>query len=218
MPELHSSRIARDLHMVAALTRRVLERGLEDPREPITFTQLAVLKWLDAATPRRAQGVARYLSASAPAATQILARLKQKGLVRTRPNKEDRRAGDLRLTARGHALVRKHDALKRERLERMLEALPMLRQIAIAEGLEGAIELLLKADPLVVDMCLHCGVHSSPHCVMRRHGMRCPTEQPCGALPTSEPGSRGDADTSPESNGGAHPRAASPRTRSTRRK
>lgn len=177
MPESDSNRIARNLHMVAALTRRVLERGVEGSGDEATFTQLAVLKWLDSARPRRAQEVARYLAASAPAATQILTRLKKKGLVRARPNRLDNRADDLTISARGRALVKKHDAHKAARIEKMLSSLPAHKRKAIAEGLEGAIELLLHADPALIDMCLHCGAHASPHCVMMRHGLSCPTER-----------------------------------------
>jgi len=184
--ETTATRVARDLHMVSALTRRVLEGEFADPAgTSASFTQLVILKWLDAATPRRAQDVARFLSASAPAATQILARLRKKGLVRSRPNRKDRRADDLFLTPKARALITEHDSRNAGRLETLLSSLPSGRRNALAEGLETAIELLLADHPSVADMCLQCGAHASPRCVMRQHGFSCPTERDgiptCGA-------------------------------------
>ena len=176
MPEADSARLARGLHMLSALTRRVLEGGLEDAAGRASFTQIVVLKWLDAAEPRRARHVARFLSASAPAASQILSRLKRKGLLRSRPDPRDGRAEELLLTARGRALVGRHERLKADRLERMLAELPARERRRIARGLEDAIGLLLRVEPEALDLCLHCGAHASPRCVLRRHGRRCPTE------------------------------------------
>ena len=173
-PEL--SRIARDLHMVSALTGRLLEADLEGPAGSATFTQVVVLKWLDTPRPRRAQHVARFLSASAPAASQLLSRLKRKGFVRARRDPADRRAEDLLLTPRGRAFVARYERLQAARLGRMLASLPADEHRRIAEGLEGAIRALLGAEPGLLDLCLHCTAHDSPDCVLRKHGLRCPTE------------------------------------------
>ena len=189
MHDDHPGRIARDLHMVSALTRRVLEAGLEDAGGSTTFTQIVVLKWLDAARPRRAKHVARFLSASAPAASQILSRLKRKGLLRSRTDPTDRRAEELFLTARGRALVESHESQKAARLERILSGLPAPERQRIAEGLEAAIDLLLRDEPEHMDLCLHCGAHASPHCVLRQHGLQCPTESDAEA-PRCPPGLR----------------------------
>jgi len=169
-------RIARDLHMLSALTRRVLEEGIDCDGGEATFTQIVVLKWLDAATPRRSQHVARFLSASAPAASQFMTRLKRRGLVRSQPDPADQRAEHLLLTPRGRQLVRRHEARKSERLDRMLAGISAAERSRLAEGLEAAIDVLLRADPSTLDLCLHCGAHASPRCVLRQHGLRCPTE------------------------------------------
>lgn len=164
--------------MLAALTRRLLEGGVSAGRDEASFTQVAILKWLDSSEPRRAQDVARFLSASPPAATQILARLKRKGLLRSRPNREDRRSGDLLVTERGKALIRRHETLQAERFEQLLTGLPEAKTAAVIAGLEVAIQLLMRADPSLLDLCLHCSTLASPSCVMRRYGLHCPTEAP----------------------------------------
>jgi DNA-binding MarR family transcriptional regulator len=185
MPEPVTTRISRDLHILAALTRRILESGVPDAgREGVSFTQVSILKWIESAGPRRAQDVARFLSASAPAATQIIARLRKGGLIRSRRSVKDGRAEDLFLTPRARAIIRRHDALMVRRLRKVSAGVPEARLRAMSMGLESAIGMLLADHEPVEDMCLHCGALESPGCVMREHGFRCPTERdgvpPCG--------------------------------------
>lgn len=179
MDEPDWKRLARGLHMVAALTRRVLEDDLvkEATKDEGTFAQVSILKWLDAVPPRRAQDVAKFLRASAPAATQILARLQNKGLLKVRTNEKDRRALDLLPTPRARVLVKRYEKAKEGRLESILRHLSRGRRELLIRGLESAVAVLLEDRPTVSDVCLHCGVYESPVCVMRQHGIRCPTER-----------------------------------------
>jgi DNA-binding MarR family transcriptional regulator len=196
MAEANSTRIARDLHMISALTRRVLEQGTADAECEISFTQLTVLKWLAVSPSRKAGDVARYLATSAPAATQIITRLKEKGLIRGRPNSQDRRAEDLTVSARARALIENHEQLKLRKLRTQLDALPEAVSREIAAGLESAIELLLRVDPQL-SMCLHCSAYSSPICVMRRHGKQCPTDVVRGRAVSAVRRARGKAAAPP---------------------
>lgn len=179
-----TTRLARNLHILSSLTRRLLEDGLleETSRGSASFTQISILKWLDAATPRRAQDVARFLAASAPAATQILNRLRKKGLIRSRQNQKDRRAEDLFVTPKARDLVRRYEAEKRRKLDPLLRSLPPEKRDGLLQGLESAIDLLLTERPGLPDLCLHCGVYSSPGCVMKQHGHRCPTDRVGGPV------------------------------------
>ncbi|MEK7468655.1 MAG: MarR family transcriptional regulator [Planctomycetota bacterium] len=182
--EPHARRIARDLHMLADLTRRILESDVNAADgEGASFTQIVILKWLDSAGPRRAQDVAKYLSSSAPAATQLIGRLRRKGLVKSRPSLSDGRAEDLFITPRARALVRRHEALKMRRIERLWAGLPEVKRRIVAQGLEAAIDLLLTEKPSGKEMCLHCGAYESPNCVIRQHGFSCPTESCSAAKP-----------------------------------
>ena len=186
MQESNASRISRGLHMVSALTRRVLEAGLRGPGETkVSFTQVSILKWIGAAGPRRAQDVGKFLSASAPAATQILSRLRRKGLIRSRRSNQDGRAEDLFLTPRARNLVRRHDLVLTRLLEKRVARLPAGKARGIAAGLEAAIGMLLLDPGPVAGLCLHCGPLESPACVMRQQGQRCPAEREgvagCGA-------------------------------------
>lgn len=177
MAESDSTRLARGLHQVAALTQRILEERLaeEATGDGVTFPQIAILKWLDKAGPRRSQHVARFISASAPAATQMLRRLKAKGLVKSSRDPKDRRAESLTVTPKARAMIRRYEDSKERRLHVLLDHIPAEQRQAMIRGLEAAIAVLLKDGPNVADMCLHCGVYESPTCIMKLHGHSCPT-------------------------------------------
>ena len=175
MAESAARRVERDLHMLSAIVRRVMERPTGGG-DGATFAQTSILRWLDRAGPRRSGDVAKFLSASAPAATQMLARLETKGLVTMRRDPDDRRVQEVSLTDRGREIVREHDRERGERLDRLFGGLSSARLTGIAGALEEAIEALLRDDEGTEDLCLHCGALASPDCVLRRHGRRCPIE------------------------------------------
>lgn len=178
-------RILSRLHMVSALVRRVLEEGAPGPGQELAYSTRVLLRWLEASSGRRPQDVARFLSVTPSAATQLVARLKQRGLVRARPDPEDGRAELLWLTARGSTLVRTEAELEAARIERLLATTSQPRRRELAQGLDAAIELLLNADPVQIDLCLHCTALASPQCELRVHGLRCPTERPGRRTPKS---------------------------------
>ncbi len=176
-------RILSRLHMVAALVRRTLEEGSPGPGGPLPYSTRVLLRWLEMGGRRRPQDVARFLSVTPSAATQMVGRLKRRGLIRAQPDPEDGRAELLTLTARGATLVRSEMELEASRMERFLALTPEPRRRALAQGLEEAIELLLRADPTQIDLCLHCTALSAPHCELRHHGLRCPTDRPQRGTP-----------------------------------
>lgn len=177
MTKSDPSRILSRLHMVTALVRRVLEDGAPASGEQLPYSTRILLRWLEAGGRRRPQDVARFLSVTPSAATQLVARLKKRGLVKAQPDPEDGRAELLTLTARGTALVRSDAELEARRMERFLAHTPDSRRRVLAQGLDEAIELLLRADPAQIDLCLHCSALAAPQCELRAHGLRCPTER-----------------------------------------
>jgi DNA-binding MarR family transcriptional regulator len=174
MAENESRRIARDLLMLSALTRRMLEAGSSEAEGELTPTQFVVLKWLEVGGPRRGADVAKFLSASAPAASQVLARLRRKRLISGRRSRDDARAEDLHVTERGRALVAAHDELRDRRMEAVLSGVPAAERRTLAAALERVLDLLVDSGAPSVDLCLHCDALASPSCAMRRRGRRCP--------------------------------------------
>lgn len=181
MPRPEAIELARNLHILSALTERLLEGEVEAGESRASYLHVSVLAWLDSGAPRRAGEVARFLSASAPAASQVLARLVRRGLLSIERSASDRRAAELSVTPRGRALVKRHQERKLRLLEDLFARRPGADLGAIRAGLEAAIELLLAAEPEQLALCLRCGLHSAPQCVMARHGHACPTAAGCSA-------------------------------------
>lgn len=168
-------RIARSLHMLGALTRELLEGEIANGKDRATFTQVVLLRWLEAGGPRRTRQIAQFLGASAPAASQLLARLKAKGLVKAGADPHDGRAELLQVTPRGLAFVERHREAVGARMDALLAGVPAARRVRLAEDLEAAIELLLRSQADLDHLCLHCHALAAPGCLMQRHGRRCPT-------------------------------------------
>ena len=91
--------------------------------------------------PQRMSDVAAHFSRGLSAATSLVTRLVDKGLVERISDTEDRRVVRCRLTARGQEEVDRFQRMEQMRLERLVELLSVqeLEQIAVA------MELLAKA-------------------------------------------------------------------------
>lgn len=168
-------RIARSLHMLGALTRVLLEGEVASGRDRATFRQAVLLRWLDAGGPRRTRQIAQFLAASAPAASQLVARLTAKGLIKAEADPRDGRAGLLRVTPRGRAFVERHREAVGERMDALLAGVPPARRLRLADELEAALDLLLHSETRIDPLCLHCNALGAPGCLMSSHGRACPT-------------------------------------------
>lgn len=177
-----NARLVRNLHVLSALSRRVLEEGVLESAglRNVTFTQINILKMLEAREPRRAKEVAQFLTASKPAATQLLRRMERSRLIARRRSREDGRAEEIRLTPNGRRVLAAFDAEYRRRLRRLIGDVSDSRLAQISESMEAISSLLLRDRERVDGVCLHCGVYASPTCVMRQHGYTCPVDGGCG--------------------------------------
>lgn len=168
--------------MVAALSRRVLEEGILEASgiRGVTFTQIHILKMLEAREPRRAKEVAQFLSASKPAATQLLRRMEKAGLIARRRSRADLRAEEIRRTSRGRRVLAGFEREYNRRLRRIVGDLTDGRAAEISGAMEAMATLLLRDRDRVEGVCLHCGIYESPACVMKQHGYACPVDGGCG--------------------------------------
>jgi hypothetical protein len=82
----------------------------------------------------------------------------------------------LTVTARGRALVAAHEREREKTMERALTGLSAAESERVAAALEAAIGVLVRTGAQAGDICLHCDALSSPHCVMRGLGHRCPAQ------------------------------------------
>lgn len=79
--------------------------------------------------------LARHLSVGAPTVSEVVKRLERLGYVTRRRNPWDGRRMELRLTARGTAVIRRSSVLDPDRVERLLNHLTPTERRAAVRGL-----------------------------------------------------------------------------------
>jgi len=126
--------------LMPKLNRQLLLLDLEDPTIHLPIAQLRVCSILRAG-PRTVSALARELSISVSAATQLADRLETASLVERTPGREDRRVKALRLTDHGRRLMR---ARRQRRVRRAMEMLAQLEP-GMREAVLGALHALLQA-------------------------------------------------------------------------
>lgn len=152
MPKSHSASVhtdpgldpdapARLRAVVGKLSRRLnaSARG-----EGLTHTQLSVLGVIARSGPLRMTELADIEGVNPTMLSRVVAHLDDDGLVRRRPDPEDRRAGLVEVTALGR---RTHDRLRAERGRLLADGLTRLRpdQRAALEAALPALEALVEA-------------------------------------------------------------------------
>lgn len=136
----------------------------------VTFDQLNILKFLDRPGPTLGKDIARFLNASYAAASKAVSRLERKKLVATVTDSRDRRAQIVSVTAKGQALIRAYERLKRRRLAALF---PNGEMEGLTQDLERGIAVLLRERSVVGNLCLGCGAYDASACVVRAHGETC---------------------------------------------
>lgn len=106
------------LGQVRAELVRALEQELTSQGVELRFSQLLALKHLNRLGPMSAGELARSLGHDGGAMTRLLDRLEARGYLQRKPDKQDRRALRIELTASGRAMCRRFGGCS----ERVLEA------------------------------------------------------------------------------------------------
>jgi DNA-binding MarR family transcriptional regulator len=165
------ARLARDCHILSLLCREVLEDGyLLASGADISFSQLNLLKFLQARKARAVGDVMRFLGASYSATSHAIQRLKKKKLVKTGGHPDDRRAQLVSLTPAGRKLVTRYEKTKFTRLARLLSDTPKADLDAWGDSIEKVIDALLREKVITGETCLQCGAYLD-HCIV--HDRRC---------------------------------------------
>lgn len=169
-------RFLRNSHIFARLVEQLLEKGYLQSAAggAVTFDQLNILKFLDRPGPSLGKDIARFLNASYAAASKAVSRLERKKLVVTETDARDRRAQIVSVTAKGRALIRAYERLKRRRLATLFHNGEME---SLTEDLERGIAILLRERGVVGNPCLGCGAYYANACVVREHGQTCRCER-----------------------------------------
>jgi len=125
--------------LTLAVAARVLERSLDD----MTLPQFRVLA-LIATSPERANRLASKAAISRPSLTGLLDGLVGRGWIRRVDVDDDRRGVVLEITATGRDALAAADALMRDRIDHLLDAVPPTDRTAALEGL-AVLGVALKA-------------------------------------------------------------------------
>lgn len=125
--------------LLPRLMRKLWRNDLDDPLAELPLGQLRLVRVLDQG-PRTLTDLAAELQMSASAATQLVSRLEETGLVEKEVDAEDRRVRHLRLTHSGCSHMAARRKSRVEQITRALERVQPDRRDAIVEALEELVE------------------------------------------------------------------------------
>ncbi len=165
-------------HIFASVVREILEIKLlnEVTSEPLTLSQLHLLKLISLNGKHQVGEVADFLGVSPPAATKNIDKLERLGLVARTPSKGDRRATLLESSRKGRELVQHYEELKEERLAPVLEAFTSEELSQLAYLLEKfSVNLIGAQDG--DGLCLRCSAYFDTRCAVRTLRYGCPYQK-----------------------------------------
>ncbi len=135
-----ATEVAAGLERAAGLIRSL------SPPSGLSLTAASTLATLERSGPCRLTSLAVSQGVTQPAMTQLIARLREAGLVERAADPGDGRVVQIHITAEGRALLARRRAVRAERLVGLLTQLSPEEQAALAAALP-AIEALASARP-----------------------------------------------------------------------
>lgn len=171
--------LARYCHIFSSAVHEVLEAQLlrEVCRQPLSVSQLHLLKLIALNGLHQVGEAAEFLGVSAPAATKNIEKLVQLGLLRRRPSRRDRRVQLLAVTARGRQLVERYERHKDECLRRVLDGFADQEVEQFTQLLRRFAVGLFSARPVEGGFCLRCAAHIEKDCPVGQLQGGCPYER-----------------------------------------
>lgn len=146
--------------------RSVLQPAAEAASEwGLPEAQLAALRFVHRNRGCLLGEVASALGISAPAATRLIDRLEEKGLVIRGLKKGDRRAFSLTLSPKGEQAAVSIEAIEGQAVERLLRSLSEEERELVGRAMELVIAA---AGALPESLCLHCGDAHNAGCIIER--------------------------------------------------
>jgi len=134
----------------------------------LTSTQFDGLRFLARHPDCTIGDIAQGLVVSYPAATRLVSRLENRGLVTRAHAETDQRVVQVALTDSGTQAERSTRARRAALLNRILEALPDSRRRTLVTSLERLLVAALNDRRLIEAICLRCGADHDPDCLVNR--------------------------------------------------
>jgi len=162
----------------AAYAEHVLDLFTEVMHKAVTIGPLREIS--DGITPSLAQGlqyvsqhgvcsvsdIARGLSMTYSAASQLTERLVKRGLVTRRENIRDRRLSEIELTETGCRLMEEIHTRRVAGMSRILGRMRPETRESLVQDLEGFIAAAIGDEGTALDACSHCGRDHVAECVI----------------------------------------------------
>ena len=145
--------------------------------EVLSSSKVRIIRLLGEQGDQTSTLVARYLSVSKSAVSQITDTMVDEKLLVRKPSKTDRRGVNLRLTAKGKRIF---EGMRREQRQFIRDSLKA-KGAATAKRWQAALleitESLAGSDEASAEYCLQCGAHSDSTCVLAGRESKCPFQQ-----------------------------------------
>lgn len=160
--------IDRDIGLFVAIVREILSQGLVEEvcEDKMTVGQVRCLCFIWAHDGVTIGDISRGLGISYPAATKIVSRLAEKGLVARRPDSADRRTILVEITPLGAEMTGRVKPEKLKRLGGLLDKLHPDDLQNLLRGIEAFLTVAVTDMELFRQICLHCGREHVEHCVL----------------------------------------------------
>jgi DNA-binding MarR family transcriptional regulator len=168
--------LQRNLHILAAVVRRVLEQVPVEslPDSPITPEQLKLLRFVTLQRGAKVGEVATGLGITAASASLGLDRLQALGFIERKKRSQDRRSVQVFATRSGRALVARVRRIVDAKLSRSLDRISAKDMKLFTELAGEVIRALMQGEEYFGDVCMQCGVHRSASCVIHELFESCP--------------------------------------------
>ncbi len=133
---------------------------------PLSASKVQILRFLGMRGGQTASQVARYLSVTNPAVSQIIDSMVRDKLVSRQTGRHDRREVDLQLTERGRQFFHAVRRQQRHLIRNALRAGDNSSVDRWIKTLQAAATGVAQADRAFEDFCAQCGAHADGTCVL----------------------------------------------------
>ena len=135
-------------------------------KQPLSASKVQILRLLGEHGGQTSTQVARFLSVTKPAVTQMMDSMMRAKLVTRRIAKADRREVNLQLSKKGRDLYQAVRRTQRHHLRNALRQAPRQYADQWIEMLHELASALAHADQAFLDFCAQCGAHKDSTCVL----------------------------------------------------
>lgn len=169
-----TDKLLKALLVLARTVNHTLEsRVIDESDQPLSKSKVQILRLLGQRGPQNSTQLAKYLSVSKPAVSELVESLVKSRLITRRTSGEDRRAIRLDLTTAGRQIFRKNQAKQRHRVRNAMRTRSDLAEPWV-ELIGEMTQALAQGDRVYDQFCFQCRAHEDKSCVLTGGDAGCP--------------------------------------------